>query len=219
MYNKYRHSHDRRKKKGSGSNLLSTCHCFKSGKAIQFISIHVSVNSLYFYIRAHCSDEVASDGNQAKRNSARMLLNSQLKDKTGALCSESGVSWSKNSLTIKLDRSNTSDSIMVPNASQMEMTSTRKLTKTRTKQTISMDCLRSAVDPFCCCSLLKLFFTNKCAYPKVRETIAWYLLCFWSTYVQEQHWNEHNAIACCQKFNQDVLPTFCWCSADLLLNS
>ena len=65
----------------------------------------------------------------------------------------------------------------------------------------------------------KWVFSNKCAYSKVRETIAWYLLCFWSTYVQEQHWNEHNAIACCQKFNQDVLPTFCWCSADLLLNS
>ena len=122
MYNKYRHSHDRRKKKGSGSNLLSTCHCFKSGKAIQFISIHVRVNSIYFYIRAHCSDEVASDENQAKRNSAWMLLNSQLKDKMGVLCSVSGVSWSKNSLTIKLDCSNTSDSIMVPNASQMGMT-------------------------------------------------------------------------------------------------
>ena len=49
MYNKYRHSHDRRKKKGSGSNLLSTCHCFKSGKVIQFISIHIRVNNIFIY--------------------------------------------------------------------------------------------------------------------------------------------------------------------------
>ena len=40
------------RKKGSGSNLLSTCHCFKSGKVIQFISIHIRVNSIYFYIHA-----------------------------------------------------------------------------------------------------------------------------------------------------------------------
>ena len=37
---------------------------------------------------------------QAKRSSAWMLLNSQLKDKMGVLCSERGVSLSNNSLTI-----------------------------------------------------------------------------------------------------------------------
>ena len=74
MYNKYRHSHDRRKKKGSGSNLLSTCHCFKSGKVIQFISIHIRVNSIYFYIHAHCSDEVASDSKKVRWKSGQKKL-------------------------------------------------------------------------------------------------------------------------------------------------
>ena len=74
MYNKYRHSHDRRKKKGSGSNLLSTCHCFKSGKVIQYISIHVRVNNIYFHIHAHCSDEVASDSKKVRPGQKKLSL-------------------------------------------------------------------------------------------------------------------------------------------------
>ena len=74
MYNKYRHSHDRRKKKGSGSNLLSTCHCFKSGKVIQFISIHIRVNRIYFHIHAQCSDEVASDSKKVRQKSGQKKL-------------------------------------------------------------------------------------------------------------------------------------------------
>ena len=165
-------------------------------------------------INAHCSDEVSSDSKTVRWIPGQKKLTWRTKRLKAACLCQITV-YLSNLIVQKLHGSQRKSN---GNDNHREVDKKRDQAN-NTIQKRHLDCLRNAMDLFCCCSHLKLFFINKCAYPKVRETIAWYLLCFWSTYVQEQHWNEHNAIACCQKFNQDVLPTFCWCSADLLLNS
>ena len=77
---------------------------------------------------------------------------------------------------------------------------------------------RNAVNHFSCSSLLKVsFFSNKCAYPKVRETIAWYLLCFWSTGTTLE-WTQCNSML--PKIQSgcfaNILLMFCWSASKLL---
>ena len=63
----------------------------------------------------------------------------------------------------------------------------------------------------------KWVFSNKCAYPKVRETIAWYLLCFWSTGTTLE-WTQCNSML--PKIQSgcfaNILLMFCWSASKLL---